>query len=290
MTAPGAQPEIDEIEQLLDSADLSNLDSDGSQDSAEIEAIGQTVEQLLESLGDETPLEDEAILDEVQPAAPEPLATEQPASDLAQSNTDEFPVFDEETLLAELEMEPELDAEHPQPDAEPVQEQDNGAPLTLDDLPEFDEEAAFNDPEVEQQAEQEKVLTEDDEQAMLDNIVRQLQQAAEAAEKPPVQPEVAPEITPEPQAPQQEQEFAAQSSSPYSLHGRPDIEFETLDAASLPEFSEDDALQASFDEQHELEQYEMEQGSKTFRATAASEHPDTQPTNSGTGGRSPVKR
>nr|WP_255526959.1 FimV/HubP family polar landmark protein [Photobacterium sp. BZF1] len=313
---PEPQPEIDEIEQLLDSAAFDTPDSDGLNDSAEIEAIGQTVEQLLESLGDEEldgaaeqnaheeaiDVQDDADLQELildEPAfdfapeeqAPEELAVEepklqapvvepgpeltnpepqtagQPVTESAEPDAEEFPVFDEETLLAELEMEPELDGEHRQLDAEPIQENDDSAPLTLDDLPEFDEEAAFNDPEIEQQAEQEQVLTDDDEQAMLDNIVRQLQQAAEAAEKPPVQPEMAADLTPEPQ-PQEQEAVAEQPASPYSLHGRPDIEFETLDPASLPEFSEDEALQASFDEQHELEQYEMEQGSKAQAAVS----------------------
>ncbi|PSW11414.1 hypothetical protein C9J01_15745 [Photobacterium rosenbergii] len=303
---PEPQPEIDEIEQLLDSAAFDTPDSDGLNDSAEIEAIGQTVEQLLESLGDEEldgaaeqnaheeaiDAQDTADLQELildEPAfdfAPEEQASEpeltnpepqnagQPVTELAEPDAEEFPVFDEETLLAELEMEPELDGEHRQAEAEPTQENDDSAPLTLDDLPEFDEEAAFNDPEIEQQAEQEQVLTDDDEQVMLDNIVRQLQQAAEAAEKPQVQPEMAADLTPELQ-PQVQEAVAEQPASPYSLHGRPDIEFETLDPASLPEFSEDDALQASFDEQHELEQYEMEQGSKA--QAAVSERIDSQP-------------
>ncbi|MDV5172507.1 FimV/HubP family polar landmark protein [Photobacterium rosenbergii] len=270
------QPEIDEIEQLLASADVASLDSEGGNDNAEIEAIGQTVEQLLESLGDtqETILDEPAFdfahdAESIQPSEPEQLDTELPASDsevLEQSSVeepeqhveadDEFPIFDEETLLAEFEMEPE-------PETEPVQAQDDSAPLTLDDLPEFDEEAAFNDPDIEPQLEQEQALNDDDEQAMLDNIVRQLQQAAEAADKPLAQPETAVESVSESQAQEPESlEQEAQPANPYSLHGRPDIEFETLDPASLPEFSEDDALQASFDEQHELEQYEMEQGSK----------------------------
>ena len=300
-TEQPAQPDIEEIEQLLDSANVGSEGLDGLADSAEIEAIGQTVEQLLESL-DKEPQDDseETILDE--PAfdfSPDALSIEsletnsvnQPEEHQSEAtvhnsaDADEFPVFDEETLLAELEM--DLEGESPQSSTVQAQthEETQSAPLTLDDLPEFDEEAAFNDPENEQQVEQEQVLTEDDEQAMLDNIVRQLQQAAEAAEKPPaqppvqspIQPEATADLMPEPQPEVQEsvqehEDSPQQPANPYSLHGRPDIEFETLDPASLPEFSEDDALQASFDEQHELEQYEMEQGSKAH--VTSEEQPD----------------
>ncbi|MGR5062742.1 FimV/HubP family polar landmark protein [Photobacterium sp. DNB22_13_2] len=283
------EPEIDEIEQLLSSADASMLDTSEPDDSAEIEAIGQTVEQLLESLeADEQADSEEIILDEPafdfaadtqqsqvheasqgEPDVQElesPEAQENKTSDQSEHNSEEFPIFDEETLLAELDEEPRIENVAQQAVEEPVKHEFDNAPLTLDDLPEFDEEAAFNDPDVELQQEQEQELSEDDEQAMLDNIVRQLQQAAEAAEKPQVNEEpldavVAEQhVQPEPQAP----------ASPYSLHGHPDIEFETLDPASLPEFNEDEALQASFDEQHELEQYEVEQG---FKPQASASQP-----------------
>lgn len=264
------EPEIDEIEQLLASAD-----ADVQDDSAEIEAIGQTVEQLLESLEDDKQTDvvemagaEESILDDVEvDFAVEAQELQSAEIEPAANVVDEFPVFDEETLLAELEAEPEREVQDSV--AEPVQQQADSAPLTLDDLPEFDEEAAFNDPDVEPQQEQEQVLSQDDEQAMLDNIVRQLQQAAEAAEKPQVNEELLDAVTEE-QHVQPEQAPA----SPYSLHGHPDIEFETLDPASLPEFNEDEALQASFDEQHELEQYEVEQGFKP--QASVSQGPDLQ--------------
>lgn len=261
------EPEIDEIEQLLASADADMLGAEAPDDSAEIEAIGQTVEQLLESLehDEQADVEERTGVEELvdsetseqsnQESVHQALSPQQ--AEQAEDNSTEFPIFDEETLLAELDEAPRIESDAQQSVDEPAKQEFDDAPLTLDDLPEFDEEAAFNDPDVEPQQEQEQVLSEDDEQAMLDNIVRQLQQAAEAAEKPQVNEDLLDAATEE-QHVQPEQAPA----SPYSLHGHPDIEFETLDPASLPEFNEDEALQASFDEQHELEQYEVEQGFK----------------------------
>ncbi|PSU33194.1 hypothetical protein C9I99_13410 [Photobacterium lutimaris] len=239
---PEPLPEIDEIEQLLASADTGMLDAEELDDRVEIEAIGQTVEQLLESLENDTGEQHN------QASAHQELSPQQ--AEQAEDGNDEFPIFDEETLLAELDE--ELAQEIIE---EPAVQEFDKAPLTLDDLPEFDEEAAFNDPDLEPVLEQEQVLSEDDEQAMLDNIVRQLQQAAEAVEKPQANEE--PLVA---AAAEQHVQPEHVPASPYSLHGHPDIEFETLDPASLPEFNEDEALQASFDEQHELEQYEVEQG------------------------------
>lgn len=292
------EPEIDEIEQLLASADAAMQDAGEPDDSAEIDAIGQTVEQLLESLeadeqagSKELQVDSEAIIldepafdfaadtqqsqvHELSQGEPDVQELESPdeqenkTSEHSEHNSEEFPIFDEETLLAELDEAPRIENVAQQASEEPVKHEFDDAPLTLDDLPEFDEEAAFNDPDVELQ--QEQVLSEDDEQAMLDNIVRQLQQAAEAAEKPQVNEEPLDAVVAE-QYVQPEQQAPA---SPYSLHGHPDIEFETLDPASLPEFNEDEALQASFDEQHELEQYEVEQGFKP--QAAASQTPVSQ--------------
>ncbi|AJR09447.1 hypothetical protein H744_2c2794 [Photobacterium gaetbulicola Gung47] len=266
------EPEIDEIEQLLAAADMDSAIRD---DRAEIEAIGQTVEQLLESLGNdeqasgddfdrvEAPGSDE--LDAVQSPPPATAAEEQAEQSVAAQEEraaessadfdDEFPVFDEETLLAELDEAPEPEGILQKAAEKMAQDVIDRATLSVDELPEFDEDAAFNDPELEPLQEGEHALDGDDEQAMLDNVVRQLQQAAEAAEKP--QPEAIADAL---SASEQAEPSLAEPASPYSLHGRPDIEFETLDPASLPEFSEDDALQASFDEQYELEQYEREQG------------------------------
>ncbi|WEM41534.1 hypothetical protein PTW35_13035 [Photobacterium sp. DA100] len=272
------ESEIDEIEQLLAAADMDSAIRD---DRAEIEAIGQTVEQLLESLEDDEGLEDEGqvIVDDpisvealspderqspreaasaAEQAEPAAAVQEQSAAEPSVDEFDEFPVFDEETLLAELDEAPEPEGILQKAGEKLAQNVIDRATLSVDELPEFDEEAAFNDPEIEPLQEREHALSEDDEQAMLDNVVRQLQQAAEVAEKPLHQPDAA-----EAQSasePVDLDPILAEPASPYSLHGRPDIEFETLDPASLPEFSEDDALQASFDEQYELEQYEREQG------------------------------
>ncbi|WP_282958112.1 FimV/HubP family polar landmark protein, partial [Photobacterium aphoticum] len=61
---------------------------------------------------------------------------------------------------------------------------DVNAPLDLSDYPEFDEEAAMNAPDAELDDTPQMDVSPDEEQAVFDNIVRQLQQAAEAAERP----------------------------------------------------------------------------------------------------------
>nr|WP_240152856.1 FimV/HubP family polar landmark protein [Photobacterium alginatilyticum] len=142
-------------------------------------------------------------------------------------------------------------------------------PLTLDELPEFDEEAAFNDPEAEELEELSSPLSEDEEQQALDNIVKQLQQAAEAVQADSHEPEAE-------QSPADEVDAEPAEPAPASIHGEQNIEFESIDPSSLPEFSEDEALQASFDEQHELEQYEVEQGLREPQA-AKPLQPETPP-------------
>ncbi|MGF1730533.1 FimV/HubP family polar landmark protein [Photobacterium kasasachensis] len=142
-------------------------------------------------------------------------------------------------------------------------------PLTLDELPEFDEEAAFNDPEAEELEELSSPLSEDEEQHALDNIVKQLQQAAEAVQADSHEPEAE-------QSPAEEVDAESAEPAPASIHGEQTIEFESIDPSSLPEFSEDEALQASFDEQHELEQYEVEQGLREPQA-AKPLQPETPP-------------
>ncbi|MGR5146629.1 FimV/HubP family polar landmark protein [Photobacterium alginatilyticum] len=142
-------------------------------------------------------------------------------------------------------------------------------PLTLDDLPEFDEEAAFNDPEAEEIEELSSPLSEDEEQHALDNIVKQLQQAAEAVQADSHESEAE-------QSPAEEVDAEPAEPAPASIHGEQTIEFESIDPSSLPEFSEDEALQASFDEQHELEQYEVEQGLREPQA-AKPLQPETPP-------------
>ncbi len=53
--------------------------------------------------------------------------------------------------------------------------------------------------------------------------------------------------------------------SAFDEHKKKDYDFAHYDPASLPEFNEDEALQASFEEQYELEQYEREKGFSTQR-------------------------
>lgn len=284
--------EADEAYELLDD-DLAADSDEGEQ------GVGQTVDQLLQSLEAQgaVDVDNEELHDA-------PLAAEA------------FPVYDEEAALADLDAQEPVDHEHA-----PIEVSDlaGEAPapvapeaLSLEDLPEFDEESAWNDPEAEFEIEPAKELSADEEQVMLDNIVKQLQQAAEAVERAPSVPDTHDEDTSvdaefEPAsnmpfdavmaeamanlAEQEEgnsdiagEDLAADSQAPagddepavsanefggsYSIHGRQDIQFETLDPNSLPEFGEDDALQASFDEQNELEQYELEHGLKQLDSGA----------------------
>ncbi|MCW8328264.1 hypothetical protein MD588_05525 [Photobacterium sp. SDRW27] len=276
-----------DVEGLLDEPEVSN-DND-------VEVIERSVDELLENIEHEQDLQPGLQVDEQQHEAPAAVDERsekdvqlQPESDLElgleqpeqpelavavpQDDTsrvqteleesvlsgegfDEFPTFDEEVALAESEslVEPQI---------EPLDVAD-AEPLNLDDFPEFDEEAAFNDPEAETFEETPVQLSDDEEQVALDNIVKQLQQAAEAAEKPlhieqPDNADLASEPVFDEQVEQPEASISEQQ--PASIHGEQQIEFETIDPNSLPEFSENEALQASFEEQHELEQYELEQG------------------------------
>ncbi|MDP2532243.1 hypothetical protein Q8W16_08730 [Photobacterium damselae subsp. piscicida] len=119
----------------------------------------------------------------------------------------------------------------------------------------------------------------------MDNVVRQLQEAVEASERYQQAPELLDTIdnklsesreTP-PQELASSEEITKESvseplmtdtssePSAFDEHKKKDYDFAHYDPASLPEFNEDEALQASFEEQYELEQYEREKGFSTQR-------------------------
>ncbi|OAN13559.1 hypothetical protein A3K86_13305 [Photobacterium jeanii] len=210
-----------------------------------------------------------------------PQGESEPVLDLA-----DFPEFTEEDAFNDLEALDEEDASASDDKVEPQSHQADSF-ISDNDLPEFDEESAWSDPEAGPL--EPEVEVEQDDPAMLDNVVKQLQQAAEAAQgshhshdAESVAHELAPEpsLQSEPQVEEHadlqhkeasslshektnesEAEFAADEPTAFDVaKADKGFEFETIDPASLPEFSEDEALQASFDEQHELEQYDIEQG------------------------------
>ncbi|WP_318435456.1 FimV/HubP family polar landmark protein [Photobacterium leiognathi] len=194
----------------------------------------------------------ERELDE-QDALANHLATDSGESDEAIS-VEDLPVFDEEEALkafdGETYQQPKEDAAH-------------NDVLSLDDLPEFDEQAAFDDPEAEPL--DETTFNNDvDEQIALDNVIRQLQQAAEAAEQYKPKADFASNVDITTDHTELENTSAQLGSdkalSPFDTAQHDSYPFEKLDPSSIPEFDESEALQASLDEQHELEQYEIEQG------------------------------
>ena len=135
-----------DVEGLLDEPQQANEED-------EVESLERSVDELLESFGADQTGADQAGQAEETPAA---------AGDQQVVSEAPLPEWQEE------------------PDAEPFAAADS-EPLNLNEFPEFDEEAAFNDPEAESLDEIASPLPEDEEQAALENIVRQLQQAAEAA-------------------------------------------------------------------------------------------------------------
>ncbi|MZG55802.1 FimV/HubP family polar landmark protein [Photobacterium lucens] len=194
----------------------------------------------------------ERELDE-QDALANHLVTDSGESEQAIS-VEDLPVFDEEEALkafdGETYQQPKEDAAH-------------NDVLSLDDLPEFDEQAAFDDPEAEPL--DETTFNNDvDEQIALDNVIRQLQQAAEAAEQYKPKADFASNVDITTDHTELESTSAQLESdkalSPFDTAQHDSYPFEKLDPASIPEFDESEALQASLDEQHELEQYEIEQG------------------------------
>ncbi|GAB6263079.1 FimV/HubP family polar landmark protein [Photobacterium sp. R1] len=158
--------------------------------------------------------------------------------------------------------------------------------INLDEFPEFDEEDALLDPEAEPWEEEEQAWTDEEAQAALNRVSEQLQLAAQAAERKDelahdlsqvedqatdldeaqfsevssensddVLPEVVQENIPEVAVEQQAEPVSEQA---VPIHAKSQYEYAVIDPATLPEFDEDDALHASFEEQMELEQYEQE--------------------------------
>ena len=178
--------------------------------------------------------------------------------------------------------EPDAAAEQPEATLDPAWEEavaGRQEPVfNLDEFPEFDEEAALLDPEAvawEDDA-HEKDWSDDDAQAALNKVSEQLQLAAQAVERNGGLTESQPKQdasalsetaslqetdshTADLQEPGvQESGLQENSGQAVPMHGKPQYEYAVIDPATLPEFDEDDALNASFEEQMELEQYEQE--------------------------------
>ncbi|KJG39089.1 hypothetical protein UA32_07560 [Photobacterium angustum] len=245
-----------------------------SQNTEELQTLSPSSEQKFDEILDDVLDEDfyrQSLDSDVKPLTVSDLERELDEQDALAShvaaeqheplNVDDLPSFDEEDALKafadDVYESPQEDAVH----------QDA---LSLDDLPEFDEQAALDDPDAEPFDETE--LNNDiDEQIALDNVIRQLQQAAEAADKYSPKSELSPENTVDFVA-ETTSELPDESSlsasavanenevSPFDTAQRDVYPFEKLDPTTIPEFDEGEALQASLDEQHELEQYEIEQG------------------------------
>ncbi|KJG02502.1 FimV/HubP family polar landmark protein [Photobacterium angustum] len=245
-----------------------------SQNTEELQTLSPSSEQKFDEILDDVLDEDfyrQSLDSDVKPLTVSDLERELDEQDALAShvvaeqheplNVDDLPSFDEEDALKafadDVYESPQEDAVH----------QDA---LSLDDLPEFDEQAALDDPDAEPFDETE--LNNDiDEQIALDNVIRQLQQAAEAADKYSPKSELSPENTVDfvaettPELPDESSLSASAVAnenevSPFDTAQRDVYPFEKLDPTTIPEFDEGEALQASLDEQHELEQYEIEQG------------------------------
>ncbi|WP_162940955.1 FimV/HubP family polar landmark protein [Photobacterium salinisoli] len=220
--------------------------------------------QLIEQNRYQKPEQDEKTVDEA-PVKTQELAQEQ---EQAQEQAAE-----PESVVNELAHEqlptPTFDAAAEQPEAtldpawdeavagrqEPV--------LNLEEFPEFDEEAALLDPEAVswEDDENDKDWSDDDAQAALSKVSEQLQLAAQAVERnddltETVSPSEVSETPAEPAHDTPSMQETAGQAVP--MHGKPQYEYAVIDPATLPEFDEDDALNASFEEQMELEQYEQE--------------------------------
>lgn len=229
----------DDIDSLITDIDLviNEIDTDEPEGS-DVETIERSVTELLEELDAE-----EALV-----AENESKSEEHPIVDL-----DEFPIFDEAAALSELDERAPVNSSSPVGSLV-------GESLSVDELPEFDEDTAFNDPEADALEDDLSLLSEDDERIAFDNVVKNLQKAVEASESKGnkvVQ--------------------ASQDEASFEPEPEPEPVFEAIDPSTLPEFSEDDALQASFEEQHELEQYELEQGLKVKSPVAQTAAQDVNP-------------
>jgi pilus assembly protein FimV len=224
----------DDIDTLLSDIDhvINEIDAEESEDK-DVETIERSVSDLLEELDAAEAL----VAENENENENENQSEEQPIVDL-----DDFPIFDEEAALSEL------DERSPAKDSNPIGSQ-IGESLSVEELPEFDEDTAFNDPEADTLEEDLSLLSEDDERIALDNVVKNLQQAVEASES------YGNNVAQPPRA-----ETSFEHEHEHEHEHKP--AFEAIDPTTLPEFSEDDALQASLEEQNELEQYELEQGLK----------------------------
>ncbi|EAS65307.1 hypothetical protein VAS14_06288 [Photobacterium angustum S14] len=245
-----------------------------SQNTEELQTLSPSSEQKFDEILDDVLDEDfyrQSLDSDVKPLTVSDLERELDEQDALAShvaaeqheplNVDDLPSFDEEDALKafadDVYESPQEDAVH----------QDV---LSLDDLPEFDEQAALDDPDAEP-FEETELNNDIDEQIVLDNVIRQLQQAAEAADKYSPKSELSSENTVDfitettPELPDESSLSALAVASendvsPFDTAQRDVYPFEKLDPATIPEFDEGEALQASLDEQHELEQYEIEQG------------------------------
>ncbi|HIF9111045.1 TPA: FimV/HubP family polar landmark protein [Photobacterium damselae] len=254
------------------------------------EDIDDILDQFLDQELEQHTLADEAqesslhdyLAPEAKPLTVEELEREldrqeaEEKQSLAQA-IDEFPIFDEQAALDEFdEREPNS---HAMPETK-AQSESHIEAFELDDLPEFDEQSALNDPEAESLLDEELALSDEDQQRALDNVVRQLQEAVEASERYQQAPEsldsIDTKLSESKETPPQElasseeitkESISEPSSEPsaFDEHKKKDYDFAHYDPASLPEFNEDEALQASFEEQYELEQYEREKGFSTQR-------------------------
>lgn len=259
---------------ISDTRDTPSKEVLESQNTEELQTLSPSSEQKFDEILDDVLDEDfyrQSLDSDVKPLTVSVLERELDEQDALVShvaseqheplNVDDLPSFNEEDALKafadDVYESPQEDAVH----------QDV---LSLDDLPEFDEQAALDDPYAEPFDETE--LNNDiDEQIALDNVIRQLQQAAEAADKYSSKSELSPENTVDfvaettPELPNESSLSASAVASenevsPFDTAKRDDYPFEKLDPTTIPEFDEGEALQASLDEQHELEQYEIEQG------------------------------
>ncbi|HIF9205967.1 TPA: FimV/HubP family polar landmark protein [Photobacterium damselae] len=254
----------------------------------------EDIDDILDQFLDQE-LEQHTLADEAQESSPhdylapeaKPLTVEELERELDRQEAEEkqslaqaineFPIFDEQAALDELdEREPNS---HAMPETK-AQSESHIEAFELDDLPEFDEQSALNDPEAESLLDEELALSDEDQQRALDNVVRQLQEAVEASERYQQAPELldsidtklseSKEIPPQELASSEEitkESISEPSSEPsaFDEHKKKDYDFAHYDPASLPEFNEDEALQASFEEPYELEQYEREKGFSTQR-------------------------
>ncbi|MGB7995344.1 MAG: FimV/HubP family polar landmark protein [Photobacterium halotolerans] len=261
--APAAQIAAAESAQALpDTEPAEDHDTESVQWHHDSDEACQLIEQnrylkseLAENAADEAPVKTQEQV-KTQDQAAEPLSA---ASELAQAPA---PTPDAAAEQPEATLDPAWD-EAVAGRQEPV--------FNLEEFPEFDEEAALLDPEAVswEDDEDDKDWSDDDAQAALNRVSEQLQLAAQAAERhgelTETESEPAQAVAGQDAPSLQDVSSSQQASSGHEtagqavpMHGKPQYEYAVIDPSSLPEFDEDDALNASFEEQMELEQYEQE--------------------------------